>query len=229
MRWTEAHEIAVRLEGALASACARIEIAGSIRRQKPEVKDIELVVIPRWVERPRTDVQTSLFDAAGSEPTQPVNLLAVAVEQFQESGALQVIKPGTPDVVPWHLEPEGKYWRLYLPQRDLKVDVFLCTERTWGNVLTYRTGPAEFSAALLARWKQVTGGGMSIQNRLWRPGIGYVDTPEEADVFAACRVAYVPPELRTGPDVVHRYALADNLHDAVENAVRARLEEAARG
>ena len=30
----------------LAPACARIEIAGSIRREKPKVKDVELVAVP---------------------------------------------------------------------------------------------------------------------------------------------------------------------------------------
>lgn len=43
---TDALEIANRVKNELAPHCYRIEIAGSIRREKPEVKDIEVVCIP---------------------------------------------------------------------------------------------------------------------------------------------------------------------------------------
>ena len=42
-----AHELATKYKELLAPFCERIEIAGSIRRRKLEVKDIELVLIPR--------------------------------------------------------------------------------------------------------------------------------------------------------------------------------------
>lgn len=46
----QARAVADLLVSYLAPACERIEIAGSIRREVPEVKDIELVAIPRWEE-----------------------------------------------------------------------------------------------------------------------------------------------------------------------------------
>lgn len=39
--------IAERVKAALAPHCERIEIAGSIRRQRPQVSDIEIVAIPK--------------------------------------------------------------------------------------------------------------------------------------------------------------------------------------
>lgn len=39
--------IAENVKSALAPHCERIEIAGSIRREKPQVKDIEIVCIPK--------------------------------------------------------------------------------------------------------------------------------------------------------------------------------------
>ena len=42
----EAHAIAAEIITVLAPHCRRIEIAGSIRRQRPEVGDIEIVGIP---------------------------------------------------------------------------------------------------------------------------------------------------------------------------------------
>lgn len=47
MEYSEAHKIAVEVKSMLAPHCERIEIAGSIRRKKPEVKDIEIVAIPK--------------------------------------------------------------------------------------------------------------------------------------------------------------------------------------
>lgn len=47
MNYKEAIVIAEQVKEELAPHCERIEIAGSIRRKKPEVKDIEIVAIPK--------------------------------------------------------------------------------------------------------------------------------------------------------------------------------------
>lgn len=47
MRLDQAKAIAERVKAQLAPHCDRIEIAGSIRRQKPDVGDIEIVAIPK--------------------------------------------------------------------------------------------------------------------------------------------------------------------------------------
>jgi len=50
MELEKAKAIAEELKGLLEPACRRIEIAGSIRRQKSVVGDIELLCIPRYVD-----------------------------------------------------------------------------------------------------------------------------------------------------------------------------------
>jgi len=47
MKYAEALKIAEQIKSLLAPHCERIEIAGSIRRRKLEVKDIEIVAIPK--------------------------------------------------------------------------------------------------------------------------------------------------------------------------------------
>jgi DNA polymerase/3'-5' exonuclease PolX len=47
MKLEQALEIAEKVKALLAPHCERIEIAGSIRRKKPDVKDIEIVAIPK--------------------------------------------------------------------------------------------------------------------------------------------------------------------------------------
>jgi DNA polymerase/3'-5' exonuclease PolX len=51
MELIKARRIAEELVKILRPACSRVEIAGSIRREKSEVKDIELVAVTRWVDR----------------------------------------------------------------------------------------------------------------------------------------------------------------------------------
>ena len=47
MEYNKALKIAEDVKYHLSAYCERIEIAGSIRRRKPEVKDIEIVAIPK--------------------------------------------------------------------------------------------------------------------------------------------------------------------------------------
>lgn len=47
MQLQQAQQIAERVKAELEPHCDRIAIAGSIRRKKPEVKDIEIVAIPK--------------------------------------------------------------------------------------------------------------------------------------------------------------------------------------
>lgn len=47
MKYADAIKIAEQVKAELAPHCFRIEIAGSIRRKKEEVKDIEIVAIPK--------------------------------------------------------------------------------------------------------------------------------------------------------------------------------------
>jgi DNA polymerase/3'-5' exonuclease PolX len=64
MAFSEASELAGSLMMALLPLCNRIEVAGSVRRKKPEIGDLELVAIPRM--ESIMDLSTSLFriDAA---------------------------------------------------------------------------------------------------------------------------------------------------------------------
>lgn len=204
MNLAQAREIAEGLRDLCAPAAERIEIAGSIRREKPVVKDIELVAIPRFVER--QGAGQMMLGAA--PPVVSANLMREAIEARP---GIQAIKPGVTEVEPWHLTTDGAYWRLYLPRYEIKVDVFLCTPATWGLNLMIRTGsgvgpdgvPAHgFGPGMLQRWKAISGGGSSQGLRLTWPDGRREETPEERDVFAACRVEWVEPRERTSARAV---------------------------
>lgn len=50
MKLAQAQQIAEKYLNLLRPHCSRIQIAGSIRREKPDVKDVEIVCIPQDIE-----------------------------------------------------------------------------------------------------------------------------------------------------------------------------------
>lgn len=169
--------------------CRRVEIAGSIRREKPQVKDVEIVAIPQWEEH---------LDPSDLFGERKIHLNRL--HQWATSPACPVrwIKPGTSELVPWKVEPQGRYWRGLL-QQDLKLDLFLCTPDNWGAIYLIRTGSAEFSFAVATRAKKL---GMPFSNgTLTREGKPLA-TPEERHVFGCLGLEWREPHERTGWDAV---------------------------
>lgn len=125
----------------ISPACARIEIAGSIRRGKADPRDGELVIIPIYQ-------RTSAVDFFGaSTETQVVNEFEALLPFLYEGGE-------------WGLDHitkrDGpKYKRLRHRESGVCVDVFTATPASWGVQFCIRTGPAEFSTALVTRARQL--------------------------------------------------------------------------
>lgn len=184
--------IAEQLVDAMRPYAEQIQIAGSIRRQKAEVKDIEIVVVPRWDKEIQAD---GMFEHEVS-----VNRLHTWGELSASDMGLQWIKPGTPNVEPWPIKESGKYWRGYMAEHDIKVDVFLAHPGNWGTILLIRTGSAEFSQAVMShtlrKGMRFTEG--HLENENGRP----VPTRTEESVFEALGLKWVEPQDRTGAEAV---------------------------
>jgi len=108
MNLESAQTLAEALKHHLEPYCERIEIGGSIRRKKPEVKDIELICIPKFAK-----ISTGQATLFGGETTITENLLFTYLAGESE---YPVIKMG------------DKYCQFeYVGDRrgdDIKVDVF---------------------------------------------------------------------------------------------------------
>ncbi|HYY96075.1 MAG TPA: hypothetical protein VE713_16330 [Pyrinomonadaceae bacterium] len=196
MRLRDAQAIAERLAGLMSPFCARVEIAGSVSRCCADVKDVELVAIPHWEDRPKS--APSLF----AEEAERVNLLHEwAVNQAAAAG-VRWIKTGTPEVMDWEPKPEGKYWRA-LVDDAIKLDLFLASAENYGLILLIHTGSAEFSQAVMAYAKLRTR--YHVEGGYLRDREGKVlETPEERDVFSALRLDFVLARERTGQHMVRR-------------------------
>lgn len=112
--------------------CSKIHIAGSIRRRMPEVKDIEVVCLPK---------------------SETVNdMFGIPFTRKRADGFVNTIKQlgtvtkGT---------PEGKYMQITL-LCGMPLDLFFPEEYDYFRQLAIRTGPAEYAAKVIAAgWKQI--------------------------------------------------------------------------
>lgn len=195
----QASGVADQLLTVLGLGCHRIAIAGSIRRQRPDVGDIELVAVPR--------VHTlHVADGLFGEREVTVDELQVVIDTL--------LMDGTLTSHPTHPARGPKYSKLIHVTSGLQVDLFCAKPdgSNFGLIYLIRTGPAAFSQYLVteakARGHHVAAGELHVgpgsrdPRGEWHPPLGcpercsVIQTPEERDVFVALRMAEIPPERR---------------------------------
>jgi len=160
MRLQEATAIADRVKQILSPYCDRIQTAGSIRRQKPIVNDIDLVIIQK--------------------PEPALSLPALLL-------SMGVLKLNGPQIK-----------RLYLPNDNITLDIYIATPLTWATLLLIRTGSKEnnvrlCSLALRKGW-QLKANGDGLFNKHHNRVAG--DT--EQSIYQALGLPYQEPEERDG-------------------------------
>jgi DNA polymerase/3'-5' exonuclease PolX len=124
----EAQEVACELLEALEPCCERIEIAGSIRRKKPMVGDIEVLYVPQNRPGERVDLFAETPVVAAIDLV--LNLLLVR-------GVLTYRPTATAKRV-WG--PSNKF--AVHARSGIGVDFFSTGEMSWWNYLVCRTGGA---------------------------------------------------------------------------------------
>ncbi len=186
MTLLEASQLAALFRDDYARYFSRLEVAGSVRRQKAEVKDLEL---------------------AGILPNEQRELFIHAIDT---DNRFRCLKPGTPERIPWPIKRDGKYWKFafgegvrFGPQDgERRIDLFLAQPENWGLIYLIRTGPDFFGQFCLTRWKQVSPRNQNGEAAYSKDGFLHtangvrVPTPEESDVFNALHMAYIEPEVR---------------------------------
>jgi DNA polymerase/3'-5' exonuclease PolX len=178
--------LADRIVQHVSSAMERVSVAGSIRRQKSVVGDIEVVGIPGDRER-----LISLLRDIGMH-----------------------IKPGVPGEVPWEPKVDAKYMRVRLNE-GINLDLFLATPDNWGCLYMMRTGSGAgpdgnafngFVPGVFGRWKKVSGGGRMVGCLPTTPDGVSLPVAEEQDLFDLVGMDFVPPEERVTKGAIKKYA-----------------------
>ena len=163
----------------LEPSCERITIAGSIRRQRPDPADIELLCIPRY------DNVRSLF---GARPEK--DLLAECIKDFIEKRVLD-----------YRLNKIGlrifgvKNKLLVHVASGIPLDVFSTDARNWGLSLLVRTGPREFNIRYMAQLKALGKAGHAYGGITLEDGTE-IECPTEESAFQAARWEWIEPSKR---------------------------------
>ena len=157
--------MAEKIVAELRPFCERIEIAGSIRRRRPQVNDIDLVLVPSDLAGLRDRLFRRCRRITDAEQT-------IVVET-----------PGRVQLDVWIARPAVK-------------DLFGVKPGNFGTLWLCRTGSREHNIWLIGHAEK-----MGLR---WNPYHGVFDghgkclaCAEEADIFAALELAFVPPEERS--------------------------------
>lgn len=127
MELEKAKKIAEQLKEKLSLHCEKCEIAGSIRRGKENVKDIEIVCIPKM-----------------ARPGKRSN--GWCMEVYQLGKIMKGTKTKSLN--------NAKYIQINLPQ-GIKLDLFVAEPGNWGMQFMIRTGCAEFSKSMLVQFNKM--------------------------------------------------------------------------
>ena len=191
----------------IALQCEQVQIAGSLRRGKNSVGDIELVALPVVEEREIAPVaaQLTLFGEATGGTASSVQRVSLLEVRLDELAAQMIIHKARP-----HLNEKGRWGEKYKQfwisldtgkgMGYIKVDLFIVIPPAqWGPIFTIRTGSADFVGRdglmkyILTRtpYRQSEG-------RLIIAETGEeIETPTERDYFAALNLPWIEPRDRT--------------------------------
>lgn len=193
---SDAEKLAEQLKSAsgynLASFCERWEIAGSIRRKKAFVSDVEVVYIARMV--PKKSASTSQQDF-GFIPSEvgKVSALKEELDALIERGILEkrIFKKGK-TMYGQHLQFVRHV------ETGIPIDFFACCHETWHTTMVSRTGPKALNTELATR--------ANTQGYNWNPGgKGFtkmsdesvvVPVSSEEEAFQFVGLPCLPPEER---------------------------------
>lgn len=166
MNLAKARQIAENIVAAVRPFCVKIEIVGSIRRERPEVNDIDLVVLP-------SDVRG--FKA---------KCLSVKGASLGTDGDLNFI---------WTL-PSGFQIDVFFA-RPVDTTLFGIIPSNWGSLLVCRTGSKEHNIKLAQRALDISLKWNPYYGVMDNSGkLRSADTEES--IFAALNLPFVPPPQR---------------------------------
>lgn len=182
-----ASDIADGLRLLMSSYCERVEVAGSVRRRRETVKDIEIVAVPLIEEVPGGDLWGNPERADRLSEW----LLRVAADGLLVPRDVEVHRADG------SVEHQRRVGRAYqtLAFEGVPVDLFVVhPPADWGVIYALRTGPGDWNTRIVTdcqRWfRRVEGG------RVLHLG-QHVPCPEEADFFRAVGQGWVEPWDRT--------------------------------
>jgi DNA polymerase/3'-5' exonuclease PolX len=165
----DAERIARGMAGALIPFCSRIEIAGSVRRRKSIVGDVEIVCTPY--------ITRDMFGAAVGD-------------SFLE---------GVDWTLYGDVLANGPRYKKIMLREGIQLDLFIVLPPAqFGWLFLLKTGPADYSRRMVTARREgglMPSNLKSKHGAIWSRN-HIIETPEEQDVFDLFGMAYTEPRLR---------------------------------
>jgi DNA polymerase/3'-5' exonuclease PolX len=163
MQYKQARDIGLSICKKLDPFTTFCSIAGSVRREKPEVKDLEIVCLPRV-----NEVSDLFGEVLSTERSKGF---------ISEVMQLGIIGKGDPKT--------GRYCQIMLPD-GINLDLFIPVESDWARQYAIRTGSAEYAHKVLAvAWLRQgwcgTEDGLRLQTESYQKKVG--EYPDGRDKF----------------------------------------------
>lgn len=163
-----ARELAEKIVFDLAPFCEKIKIAGSIRRKCSQIKDIDVVVLPK---------------------TKPVkDLFGMVTHHERHPGFVNVVNQ-------WEKvkgdAATGKYTQRLIEGH--KLEIAIAHPDNFGNLIVIRSGPADFSHLIM---KIVNDRGFTQKDGFLYRNERLIPIPEEMLYFKTLGIPYIQPENR---------------------------------
>lgn len=185
-RWplAQADLVAQQMLARLEDSCERIAIAGSVRRRKSDVGDVELLCI--------SNVDEPHYDLFGRS--------LVTAQSYLDRRLLDLIKQG---YLAYRLDKRGRKSfgvlnknLIHVPS-GISLDVFTGTAANWGRDLLIRTGSADFNKRVMARFQRLGQHGHAYGPYAVTGPKGEFEAPQEEDMFRYLEWGYIESEART--------------------------------
>jgi DNA polymerase/3'-5' exonuclease PolX len=179
--------------------CDRIEVCGSVRRERPVCHDIDLVVIPKFRAAPR--------DLLGQATGPDTNLVWEALSSAATAGKARwrgreaAPAPGVCGEGKWTegVQPKMDAVNFLVSLKKCDLDVFVATQENWASLVLCRTGSKEHNVWFAQRardfgfeWKPYKG---LFQHR------ALLKADDEAALYKALALPFIRPQEREAEGV----------------------------
>jgi DNA polymerase (family X) len=181
----DARRVADSIIAVLCPLCDRIQIAGSLRRGRPTVGDIEILYVPKYEMRDVPRENTLFSDRL------KISLADERIEQALAAGTIGK-RPKKDGSFTWG---ESNKFAMHTGSR-IPVDFFATDERRWWVSLVIRTGSAAMNLELTTAAQRAGKSLLAYGEGVRQPDGSVFRAESEQHVFELCGVPYREPEKR---------------------------------
>jgi len=173
----KARAVAKAIALAIDDVCDRVAIAGSLRRGRARVHDIDLVVISKKVVVPKK--RPTLLDR-----TEKVPAIHVRLQELSDQNKLCALRLSE------------KICRFDAVKSQIPVDIYLADEQTWPTLLLIRTGSKQHNIRLCQHARRLGWILHADGSGLEKPDGSFAQVETEEDIFHHLALPYKKPEER---------------------------------